>query len=102
VNTADLAWTSRTQRAQSVAFASAVISSKTSSNVSASLDPGNVERFARVISRDAGGPVVPQFRWSIPSLLVSTPTGEQALNTQWANMAALSSKLTRLIPFHRT
>lgn len=102
VNTADLAWTSRTQRAQSVAFASATISNKTSPNVSASLNPGHVERFARVISRDAGGPVIPQFRWSIPSLLNDLPTGGSSLNTQWINMAALSSKLTRLIPFHRT
>lgn len=101
VNTADLRWTSRTQRAQTNAKASATISPRTSNNVAASLNPGNVERFARSISRDAGGPVVPQFRWSIPSITVETPTGETVANTQWINMAALASKYVRLLPFHK-
>lgn len=101
VNTADLAWTSRTQRAQTVARASASISPKTSNNVAASLNPGNVERFSRVISRDAGGPVIPQFRWSIPSITTTTQTGEVVANTQWINMAALASSYSRLLPFHK-
>lgn len=102
VNTADLAWTSRTMRANRTAHASASISPKTSSSVAATLDPGNVERFWRAVSRDAGGPVVPQFRWSIPSLLTETPSGESGLNTQWVNMAALAANYKRLIPFHRS
>lgn len=101
VNTADLSWTSRTQRAQTVARASAAISPKTSNSVAASLNPGNVERFARTISRDAGGPVVPQFRWSIPSIVATTSTGEVVANTKWINMAALASSYSRLLPFHK-
>jgi len=102
VNTADLAWTSRTMRAETTAYASASISSRTSTSVAASLNPGDVERFSKTISRDAGGPVVPQFRWSIPGLTSTTPTGEVGLNTQWVNIAALASSYKRLIPFHRT
>lgn len=102
VNTADLAWTSRTMRAETYCTASASISPKTPASVSAQLDPGNVERFSRVVSRDAGGPVIPQFRWSTPSFFVETQTGETALNTQWVNMAALANNYRRLIPFHRT
>lgn len=101
VNTADLSWTSRTQRALTKAYAQAALSSRTSSNVAASLNPGNVERFAKKVSRDAGGPVVPQFRWSIPSITATTQTGETVANTQWINMAALASSYFRLLPFHK-
>lgn len=102
VNTADIAWTSRTMRAETYCTASASISPKTSNSVAASLNPGEVERFSRVVSRDAGGPIVPQFRWSIPGFFASTPTGETPLNSQWVNMAALAFKLKSLTPFHRS
>jgi hypothetical protein len=101
VNTADIAWTSRTQRAYRSVMSDACVSPKTGSNIAASLDPGKVERYSKVISRDAGGPVVPQFRWSIPSFLTESPTGDKDLNTQWVNIAALASKYFSLRPFHK-
>lgn len=88
-STSSLAWTSRTYRGRSYLKSGASLALN-QNGVAASFDPGKLEIEKTSVARDAGGPVVPELRFSLPGS-----------NTQWVNIAALFSDHRSLIPFHK-